>query len=90
MGKRELRSGSPTSTRRRLDRHGVLKKQGLARRQLNDRVSPNAALFEVRPMDRDEDRLDGRLRILVRDGQSIGGVLVSEGIARWYNGDRQP
>jgi micrococcal nuclease len=38
----------------------------------------------------DEDRYGRKLRILMRDGQSLGGVLVQEGLARSWQGSRQP
>jgi endonuclease YncB( thermonuclease family) len=44
----------------------------------------------MRTIDRDEDPFGRKLRILVREGQSLGGVLVTEGVARWYRGGRQP
>ena len=50
----------------------------------------SAGPFEMRTIDRDEDPFGRKLRILVREGQSLGGVLVTEGVARWYRGGRQP
>jgi len=40
--------------------------------------------------DRDEDRYGRKLRIVVRDGGSLGDVLVSEGLARTWTGRREP
>lgn len=51
----------------------------------------NAAPFAVRPNPdgRDEDRYGRKLRILARDGESIGGMLVAEGLAhQWGSGER--
>lgn len=39
---------------------------------------------------RDEDQYGRKLRIVVRDGRSIGNVLVSEGLAREWTGRRLP
>mgnify|MGYP000049760326 CR=1 FL=1 len=35
------------------------------------------------------DRYGRKLRIVMRNGQSLGGVLVSEGLARNYEGGRR-
>lgn len=50
----------------------------------------NAAPFTLQGIDRDEDRYGRKLRVLTRGGQSLGGVLVDEGLARWYQGGRRP
>lgn len=39
---------------------------------------------------RDEDRYGRKLRVLVRDGRSLGDILVSEGLARTWSGRRKP
>jgi micrococcal nuclease len=39
---------------------------------------------------RDEDRYGRKLRVLVRDGRSLGDILVSEGLARTWSGRREP
>ena len=39
---------------------------------------------------RDEDRYGRKLRVVERDGQSLGAQLVSEGLARPWTGSRQP
>ncbi|MGO7115595.1 thermonuclease family protein [Rhizobium johnstonii] len=39
---------------------------------------------------RDEDKYGRKLRVLVRDGRSLGDILVSEGLARTWTGRRQP
>jgi micrococcal nuclease len=50
----------------------------------------NDGPFALEPIDRDSDRYGRKLRIVTRDGVSIGGILVNEGLARWYGGGRQP
>jgi endonuclease YncB( thermonuclease family) len=40
-------------------------------------------------IDRDTDRYGRRLRVVTRGGESLGGVLVNEGLARWYGGGRR-
>lgn len=42
------------------------------------------------PADRDEDRYGRKLRILLRDGESVGLQLVAEGLARPWDGARHP
>jgi micrococcal nuclease len=49
-----------------------------------------AAPFTLAPADRDRDRYGRLLRIVMRDGQSLGAVLVSEGLARPWDGGRHP
>lgn len=49
----------------------------------------NEAPFAMESIDRDEDRYGRKLRILTRDGASIGGMLVSEGLARRYEGGQR-
>jgi endonuclease YncB( thermonuclease family) len=39
---------------------------------------------------RDEDRYGRKLRVLVRGGRSLGDQLVSEGLARTWDGARRP
>ncbi len=46
--------------------------------------------FELVPVERDEDRYGRKLRMVVRDGRSIGDVLVAEGLARTWSGRREP
>lgn len=50
----------------------------------------NAGAFELRPLDRDEDRYGRKLRIITRNGKSLGDQLVSEGLARPWEGRRRP
>lgn len=49
----------------------------------------NAGAFSIESIDRDTDRYGRQLRILTRDGQSIGGMLVDDGLARYYAGGRR-
>ncbi|WP_425375882.1 thermonuclease family protein [Rhizobium jaguaris] len=51
----------------------------------------NAGPFQMRAWSgRDEDKYGRKLRVLVRDGRSLGDILVSEGLARIWTGRRQP
>ncbi|HEY1124750.1 MAG TPA: thermonuclease family protein [Sphingobium sp.] len=51
----------------------------------------NAGAFSAEPAgDRDEDRYGRKLRVLVRNGQSLGDQLVTEGLARSWDGARHP
>jgi endonuclease YncB( thermonuclease family) len=51
----------------------------------------NAGPFEIQTWPgRDEDKYGRKLRVLVRDGRSLGDILVSEGLARTWTGRRQP
>lgn len=49
----------------------------------------NAGPFALEPIGRDTDRYGRSLRIVTRDGQSLGDVLVAEGLARHWSGARQ-
>lgn len=51
----------------------------------------NAGPFEMQAFeDRDSDRYGRLLRVVVRDGHSLGDQLVSEGLARTWSGRREP
>jgi micrococcal nuclease len=50
----------------------------------------NAGAFSLEPIDRDTDRYGRKLRVVTRGEQSLGEQLVSEGLARYYEGGRQP
>ncbi len=50
----------------------------------------NQGAFDLEILGRDTDRYGRKLRIVTRDGTSIGGMLVSEGLARPYGRGRQP
>ncbi len=49
----------------------------------------NAGPFAVEPYERDTDRYGRKLRILTRNGESLGSVLVAEGLAREWDGARR-
>ncbi len=49
----------------------------------------NQGHFSVQPIKRDRDRYGRKLRILERNGQSLGLILVQEGLARPYQGGRR-
>jgi micrococcal nuclease len=49
----------------------------------------NAGSFTLQAADRDRDFFGRDLRVVTRAGQSIGGALVKEGLARWYAGGRK-
>lgn len=49
----------------------------------------NAGPFSLQSIDRDTDTYGRKLRLVTRDGQSIGQDLVDQGLARWYGGGRQ-
>lgn len=50
----------------------------------------NAGPFELKVIGRDRDRYGRKLRVLVRGGSSLGGLLVAEGLARAWEGRRRP
>ena len=50
----------------------------------------NAGPFELSPSDRDEDRYGRKLRIITRNGKSLGNQLVTERLARPWDGHRRP
>lgn len=58
-----------------------------ATRRLHQLV--NAGPFSLQSINRDEDRYGRKLRILTRGGQSLGELLVEEGLARFYAGGRR-
>lgn len=49
----------------------------------------NAGPFILQSIDRNEDSYGRKLRIVIRDGQSIGEDMVDQGLARWYAGGRK-
>jgi endonuclease YncB( thermonuclease family) len=49
----------------------------------------NAGPFTLQSIDRDEDRYGRKLRILTRGGESLGELLVDEGLARYFEGGRR-
>jgi endonuclease YncB( thermonuclease family) len=50
----------------------------------------NSGVVTLETIDRDRDRYGRLLRIVDVDGHSVGTALVSEGLARWYQGGRKP
>lgn len=51
----------------------------------------NAGPFVLKPLPgRDQDKYGRDLRIVVRNGRSLGDQLVSEGLARTWTGRREP
>lgn len=67
-----------------------------AEKALGDRATArmrqllNAGPFELQPYERDEDQYGRKLRIVTRDGRSLGQILVAEGLARTWEGARRP
>jgi len=49
----------------------------------------NDGPFEIVPGSRDEDRYGRKLRIVEREGRSLGAQLVAEGLAHTWGGYRQ-
>jgi endonuclease YncB( thermonuclease family) len=60
-------------------------------RQATSRLTQllNAGPFSLAPADRDEDRYGRKLRIVERDGRSVGAQLVAEGLAEEWKGYRR-
>lgn len=50
----------------------------------------NAGAFSLESTGRDTDRYGRNLRIVTRGGTSVGSVLVDEGLARPWEGQRRP
>lgn len=50
----------------------------------------NAGPVTLEPADRDADIYGRKLRVVARGGQSLGMVLVHEGLARRWTGHREP
>lgn len=50
----------------------------------------NAGPVTLEPIDRDTDLYGRELRIVTRDGRSLGEALVAEGLARRWSGRRMP
>jgi hypothetical protein len=46
--------------------------------------------FELGAVGPDQDRYGRKLRIVIRDGRSVGDRLVAEGLARTWTGRREP
>jgi micrococcal nuclease len=50
----------------------------------------NAGPVTLQSIDRDTDKYGRALRIVTRDGRSLGAQLVAEGLARPWEGSRRP
>lgn len=51
----------------------------------------NEGEFDLQPIgNRDEDQYGRKLRVVTRDGRSLGDQLVGEGLARTWTGRREP
>jgi len=51
----------------------------------------NQGPFELRNyQSRDRDQYGRKLRVVMRDGRSVGDTLITEGLARRWNGKRNP
>lgn len=50
----------------------------------------NAGPFSLEHAERDTDRFGRKLRLVTRDGTSVGSLLVAEGLARRWEGARRP
>lgn len=50
----------------------------------------NAGAFSLESAGRDSDQYDRKLRVVTRGGTSVGAVLVSDGLARPWEGQRRP
>lgn len=50
----------------------------------------NAGPFSFQSIDRDTDKYGRLLRIVVRDGASIGDTLMNEGLAHSWDGRKHP
>lgn len=66
-----------------------------AEKALGDRATTRLAAllsagpFALEPYERDEDRYGRKLRIVTRDGASLGAQLVSEGLAHTWGGPQR-
>ena len=67
------------------DQEAALGRQATLR--MGDLLS--AGPFELAPADRDEDVYGRKLRIVMRDGASIGDILVAEGLAHQWRGHQE-
>lgn len=59
-----------------------------ATRRLSQLLSAGA--FQLVRANRDVDKYGRQLRVVIRDGRSIGRILVTEGLARTWSGKRRP
>ena len=61
---------------------------GAATERLHEWLNDGA--FSLESIDRDRDMHGRKLRVVTRGGTSVGSVLVSEGLARPWEGQRRP
>jgi endonuclease YncB( thermonuclease family) len=67
-----------------------------AEKELGDRATQrllelvNGGLITLQGIDRDTDTYGRKLRLVLVDGKSVGDTLVSEGLARYYEGGKRP
>ena len=67
----------------------------VSEKQLGDRATERLRVllssgpFELASIDRDEDVYGRKLRVVMRDGRSLGQQLVDEGLARRWTGARR-
>jgi endonuclease YncB( thermonuclease family) len=80
-----------------IDTPEVRQPQCPAEKALGDRATQrliallNDGEFELAPIgNRDEDQYGRKLRVVLRQGKSLGDQLVSEGLARTWTGRREP
>jgi endonuclease YncB( thermonuclease family) len=68
----------------------------LSEKALGDRATQrliqlvNSGPVSLQSIDRDEDVYGRKLRIVMVNGTSVGDTLVSDGLARYYEGGRKP
>lgn len=77
---------TPETHRARCVAEGALGRQATMRLQ----TLLNAGRFALILYHRDRDRYGRLLRLVTRDGRSLGAVLIAEGLARPWSGSRQP
>jgi endonuclease YncB( thermonuclease family) len=79
-----------------IDTPEISQAQCAAEKALGDRATGrladllNAGPFTLAPADRDEDRYGRKLRMVYRDGASLGDSLVAEGLAHRWDGSKHP
>jgi micrococcal nuclease len=79
-----------------IDTPEVSQPQCAAEKVLGDRATRrlaellNAGPFTLARADRDEDRYGRKLRVVYRDGASLGDNLIAEGLAHRWDGGKHP
>ncbi len=61
----------------------------VATRRLIDLLNGGPVVFRRTAGERDEDRYGRKLRVALRDGESLGEILVAEGLAEHWSGRRR-